>query len=365
MNIRFAIASDLHIALPETIPDIPNRFHLTQFSISAFNTVLSHLESLDVDFLLLPGDLTQDGEPKNHQWLQEKLESLPYPVYVIPGNHDVPSIEATENQIAYDKFSKYYQNCGYKEYTETLDYTCEIAPNVHLIALNSNHFDQNGQQQGCLVPSQFQWLKNTLSSLKDKIVLVMIHHNIIEHLPRQSKHPLGKRYMLDNAPKLLKILQKHGVKVIFTGHLHIQDVSKFKDIHEVTTGSLITYPSPYRILELDTDEQGRNQLKIVSHQVLSLPDKEDYGEFCREWLGNHSFPFLTKLLTSSPLNMKEEEAAKYARQMRYFWADIAQGDGQFNYPDLPPLANYYFSKFGVKEVKGVPQTIDNNLTIPL
>ncbi len=365
MNTRFAIASDLHIALPETIPDIPNRFHLTQFSISAFNKVLSHLSNLNIDFLLLPGDLTQDGEPQNHQWLQEKLNSLPYPVYVIPGNHDIPTIEGTQTKTGYHQFPKYYQNQGYKEYTDTLDYTCEVAPNVQLIALNSTQFDKNGEQQGQLIPSQLEWLTKILPTLTKKNILVMIHHNIIEHLPRQSKHPLGRQYMLDNAPELLKILKKHQVKVIFTGHLHIQDVSQFKDIYEVTTGSLITYPSPYRILELNTDKNGKNQIEIVSHQVSSLPDKEDYGEFCREWLGDHSFPFLMKLLTSQPINIKEAQAAQYVQQMRYFWADIAKGDSQFNFPSLPPLVNYYFRKFGVKEIKGVPQKIDNNTTIKL
>ena len=91
MNVRFAIASDLHIALPETIDTSANRFHLTKFSIPTLEVVLEHLNSLNLDFLLLPGDLTQDGEKVNHRWLQSKLASLPYPVYVIPGNHDIPS----------------------------------------------------------------------------------------------------------------------------------------------------------------------------------------------------------------------------------------------------------------------------------
>ncbi len=55
-------------------------------SIPAFEFALQHLEQLKLDFLLLPGDLTQDGEPANHLWLQKRLESLPFPTYVVPGN---------------------------------------------------------------------------------------------------------------------------------------------------------------------------------------------------------------------------------------------------------------------------------------
>lgn len=118
MNIRFAIASDLHIALPETIDAEAKRFHLTQFSIPALEVVLQHLQNLNLDFLLLPGDLTQDGEILNHCWLKTQLEKLPFPVYVIPGNHDIPSIKGNEDIIAFQDFPLYYQKCGYQSATK-------------------------------------------------------------------------------------------------------------------------------------------------------------------------------------------------------------------------------------------------------
>ena len=249
MNVRFAIASDLHIALPETIDTSANRFHLTKFSVPTLEVVLQHLNSLDLDFLLLPGDLTQDGEKVNHLWLKNKLATLPYPVYVIPGNHDIPSLYSSETIVGYDQFSLYYENFGYHN-SNNLDYSCEIAPNLQLIALNSNNFDRHGQQGGFLTQEQFIWLEDTLATLTDKTIFVMIHHNIIEHLPNQSNHILGKRYMLDNAARLLNLLEQYQVKFIFTGHLHIQDIAQHRDIYEITTGSLITYPHPYRIFRL-------------------------------------------------------------------------------------------------------------------
>ncbi len=61
MNFRFAIISDPHIAVPQTIQHHSHRFHLVEVSILALEKVLNHLEQLNLDFLLLPGDLTQDG----------------------------------------------------------------------------------------------------------------------------------------------------------------------------------------------------------------------------------------------------------------------------------------------------------------
>ncbi|MEM6400981.1 MAG: metallophosphoesterase, partial [Cyanobacteria bacterium P01_D01_bin.116] len=114
LNFRFAIASDLHVALPHTIWDHPSRFHLVEVSIPAFDIVLEHLTQLDLDFLLLPGDLTQHGEPENHTWLQERLTKLPFPTYVIPGNHDVPVLNANEQSIAFKDFPQFYRKFGYE-----------------------------------------------------------------------------------------------------------------------------------------------------------------------------------------------------------------------------------------------------------
>ena len=80
LNFRFAIVSDLHIALPETIWNHPSRFHLVEVSIPAFDSVLAHLTQLDLDFLLIPGDLTQHGESANHTWLAKQVISVTFSI---------------------------------------------------------------------------------------------------------------------------------------------------------------------------------------------------------------------------------------------------------------------------------------------
>ena len=366
MNLRFAIASDLHIALPQTIDESATRFHLTQFSIPALEFVLQQLESFDLDFLLLPGDLTQNGEKVNHDWLQRKLESLPYDVYVIPGNHDVPSLQGSQNVIAYEDFPNYYGQCGYQEqqYTRNLDYTCELAPHLQLIALNSNHFNSEGQLRGFLTEEQYIWLEGVLSRHENsdrnngKMTMVMIHHNIIEHIPDQTNHILGKRYMLENAHRLRSLLKKYGVKFIFTGHLHIQDIAEDEGLYEITTGSLITYPHPFRILQLSD----RN-LTIESHRIDALESVKNFPQFSQKWMSDRSFPFMTTMLTSPPLNLDLKQAEQYAPQLKNLWSNIAQGDQLLDFPDLPTEVNDYFKTFGAIDAQGNPQLIDNNLQI--
>ena len=363
LNFSFGVVSDLHIALPHTIRNNgKKRFHLVEVSISALEKALAHLESLDLDFLLLPGDLTQDGEPANHRWLAARLAKLPFPAYVIPGNHDVPSLLATDSAIAFSDFPRYYQEFGYRN-SQKLYYSQEILPGVQLIGLNSNLFNADGEQFGVLDDQQLEWLSNCLENLQDKFVLVTIHHNVIEHLPGQSSHPLGRRYMLENSEELLSILKKYQVKLILTGHLHVQDIAQSDDIYEICTGSLVSYPHPYRVIRVNNNDSEQLSVKVESHHIDSVPGWEDLATTSREFLGDRSDKFMMSLLTSEPLNLPATEAAKYIPKLRYFWADIAKGDTIFEFPEFPSKVEQYLTKFSAIDSQGMPRLIDNQVDL--
>lgn len=365
LNFRFAVVSDLHVALPQTIWDSPHRFHLVEVSIPALEMVFNHLEQLNLDFLLLPGDLTQHGEPDNHAWLASRLSELPFPVYVVPGNHDVPYLHKAENAIACVDFPHYYQKFGYDDPSQ-IYYTCEILPGVRLIGLNSNQFDDEGKQlaQGRLDEPQLNWLKQVLADASEELVLVMVHHNIVEHLPGQSRHSMGRRYMLENAPELLEILQNR-VQLIFTGHLHVQDVACQQGIYDITTGSLVSYPHPYRILQFRSDELGRKWLQLETHQLKSLPDWPELPQLSRQWMADRSFSFMLRLLTEPPLSLPRTTAEELAPSLQYFWADIAGGDAIFDFAHFPPMVRRFFNSFSAISANGTPTFIDNHATLLL
>ncbi|ELR98506.1 metallophosphoesterase [Gloeocapsa sp. PCC 73106] len=363
-NYRLAIISDPHVGLPHTIENNPNRFHLIEVSIPALETAFNHLEQLNIDLLLMPGDLTQDGEKDNHRWLQERLASLPYPVYVVPGNHDVRYLSEFEGYIALRDFSVYYQDFGYAD-SSKLYYSREVLPGLQLIGLNSNRFDADGQQLGSLDEEQLLWLDTTLAEIENKLVLVMIHHNVIEHLPGQSQHQLGKRYMLDNAETLKQILRKYGVKLVITGHLHVQDVATEGELTEITTGSTVSYPHPYRVLDLQCDQNQQVKLSISSHRVKNVPGWENLQLSSRESMAQKSDVFMLKLLTGYPFNLAPDVADLITPKLRYFWADIAAGDAIFDFSDLPEPIGGYLERFGAKSPEGYPNLIDNHSTLLL
>jgi 3',5'-cyclic AMP phosphodiesterase CpdA len=365
LHVRFAIASDLHIGLPHTIWDHPSRFHLVEVSIPSLEVVLDHLSQLDIDFLLLPGDLTQHGERENHAWLAQRLAQLPYPVFVIPGNHDILQRQDSDRTIGADAFSQIYQSFGY-QHTDVLYYTHELAPGLRLVGLNSIAFEPEGPQKsvGEVDETQLAWLDDLLANARHEQVLVMIHHNVVEHLPGQQRHILGQRYMLSNAPQLRQVLQRGGVQLVFTGHLHVQDIAQHQGLYDITTGSLVSYPHPYRILELHQDAQG-GTLHIESHRIQAVPDVPDLQYLSREWMGDRAFPFMMKLLTHPPFQLATADAEALIPHLRYFWADIAQGDAHIRYPMLPEPLQRQFERFSALDAHGRYAPIDNHTQLTL
>lgn len=367
LSFRFGIVSDPHIGLPHTIWDHPSRFHLVEASIPGFEQAIDHFIQMDIDFLLLPGDLVQHGERDNHVWLAERLSQLPFPTFVVPGNHDVIQPEADEQVIDWAEFTTFYQKFGYRYNPGKVYYSCSPVPGLRLIGLNSNQFDKQGYIIGRLCQEQLDWLQQELAAAQSQgeVIWVMLHHNVIEHLPQQGDHLLGRRYILSNRQDLIALLQVYGVRLMFTGHLHVQDVSQQGDLYEITTGSLVSYPHPYRLGQFVQDETGQGQLTIESPRIQSVPNFPDLPGHSREWMGDRSVPFMMKLLTCPPLNWPEALALKYAPDMRYFWADIADGDRLFDFADFPEEARRYFKSFGAIDAAGNPQLIDNAITLVL
>ena len=360
---RFAVVSDLHIALPHTVWDSPNRFHLVEVSIPAFEQILDHLEQVGIDFLLLPGDLVQHGERDNHEWLVRRLKQLPYPVYVVPGNHDVIRRQGCDRTISLDEFVHLYQDFGYSEPGQPY-YRHTIGDGLQLIGLNSNGFEPNGEPfyTGWLDPDQLAWLDQQLDQQTDQLTLVMLHHNAIEHLPRQASSRMGQRYLVKNAADLIQRLQTAKVPLMLTGHLHVQDIAQADQLYEITTGSLVSYPHPYRICEITTGNEAY-RLEITSHRIEAVPDWPTLQATSRQWMGDRSFPFMMKLLTSPPLQLSPVEAEQYAPVLRDFWATIAAGDAQFDFPELPPQVQRYLHSFSAIDTEGQHRSIDNDATL--
>ena len=135
-HLKIAIVSDIHYMHPSLLINngaagiafqnyVNQDPKMVQYSDAIFRKVLGELKVENPDILLVPGDITKDGEKVGHVAMAgffDELRAAGTKVYVIPGNHDINNAKAKiydgDNERPVDMTSKtdfatIYGNFGY------------------------------------------------------------------------------------------------------------------------------------------------------------------------------------------------------------------------------------------------------------
>lgn len=310
--IKIAVVSDVHYLSPqlagkgtalEKYETATGRN--TEDLHAVLDEVVTDLLDKSPDILLIPGDITKDGEKQSHLDFKEKLLPLTKngtQVFVVPGNHDInvptakkymeDKTEPAEN-VSAEEFAAIYADFGYgkavKRDTASLSYLASVNDSLWLLCFDTNRYNEyrtSSLSSGRILPQTLQWALEILHEAKEKNINVigMMHHGVVEHMPYQSA--FFPEYLINDWKKNAEILADSGLKIVFTGHFHANDITSYTSasgntITDVETGSLAQYPFPYRFILLENDS-----LKINTHLVNSIPSKpylaEEYKEKLRE-----------------------------------------------------------------------------------
>lgn len=334
-SLKIAVISDTHylsskltqqgVALNEyetTTGRNINDLHLV------LDQVIAKLKTYQPDLLLIPGDITNHGERDSHIDFVEVLKPLAdngTRIFVIPGNHDVNipnskmyvgNIPATTSNVLAEEFTQIYAPYGYatplKRDTSSLSYLAEINDSIWLLAIDSNRhpeYKTSSISAGRILPETLQWSLEILREAKKKDILVigMMHHGLVEHRPYQSV--FLPDYLIDNWKSNAQLLADNGLKIIFTGHFHSNDVTLLTSpsgntIYDIETGSLAGYPFPFRLMTLSD-----NVLKIETKLVESILGKpciqKKYLQKTEELTRRIAQSKINSLALPIPLNMEE------------------------------------------------------------
>ena len=294
-DISFAVISDLHIYDPslgvsgsafEKTMNADRKLLLDSIDLLDYATGI--IVDSGVRIVLIPGDLTKDGELINHRLMAGKLKRFTdagIAVYVVPGNHDVNNPDAVSYagdntasvpSVSADDFARIYGDFGYNAALmrddDSLSYVAEPAEGLWLLALDACRYRENrpGAHEivsGKISQKTADWIAGVLRAAADrnKAVMAMMHHGIVEHWNGQSKlHP---DYLIDGYYDFGKFLASWDVRLAFTGHYHAQDIARgqFGDkyIYDIETGSLITAPCPIRYIDIKN-----NSVQIRSTAIV-------------------------------------------------------------------------------------------------
>lgn len=260
-------------------------------------------------YVLVPGDITKDGEYESHIEMAEKFaafeEETGIPVFVIPGNHDIRNSNATdysgEKSVKAKKtqpadFEKIYKDFGYDENDPDcisrfhpksgklgggLSYSWKLNDDFMLIAVDSNKYStDNGAPtnehvtDGMIGEDLMNWIKDQGAYAKEngyKIVF-MQHHNIVQHMDIEEATFFA--FVIDNWEYVCDTYADAGIHYVFTGHLHSHDTASYVNdngerVTDLLTATLTGYPNEMRIAKF-TAAGDEISMDMRSHSVDEL-----------------------------------------------------------------------------------------------
>ncbi|HEX6684533.1 MAG TPA: metallophosphoesterase [Candidatus Limnocylindrales bacterium] len=166
--------------------------------------VMAYLRGCDVDVIVVTGDLSDNGEPREYEQVKAELVA-DVPVLLLPGNHD--------DRAAYRKVL-----LGGDNGTAPIN-QLHRAGGV-LFALCDSTIP--GQHEGLLAPETLDWLKGVLAEAEEPVFVCLHHH------PIRLNNPLLDSIRLGNPDDLAEVLKESPMATaVLCGHAHAAAAGTF------------------------------------------------------------------------------------------------------------------------------------------
>ena len=255
---------------------VENTRKIAECSQPLFDQLLDTLKQQKPDLVLITGDLTEGGKLESHEYIKGKLNELRaagLKIFVIPGNHDLTgSVE----------FDEFYKDFGYADATaqEGLSYVAEPFPGLTLIGINSGTDGKLSEET-----LNFAVTQARAATDKGNQIICMMHHALLPHICYANVIiPSSNVADWENIREQLACA---GIRVVLSGHFHVSDIAMdltndlSRSIYDISTGSIVSYPSDYRVL---TYSDNPAVLKVETRRMMQLEGKDDFPTWSRKEL---------------------------------------------------------------------------------
>lgn len=273
-------------------------------------------ENPKCQFVLITGDLATHGRDyvSEHEAVAAKFRKFEKEtgkqVYVINGNHD----NAKDMPVDHKKFTEIYHEFGYDEALSTDEGTCSYSANLNdeytLVALDTC------DERYRVVPNnditRMNWAVKQLKAAKKqgKKVIMIMHHNLLEHNPFQKLNE--KNYVVNTPYSFAGLLADLGVKLVFSGHTHCNNVKSYTSflgntIYDFSMSSLGNFPAEYKYFNV-TDSKISYETKKINHI-----DADKLAEVCKGF-SNEALEMMKNNLQAYTWSMSYREYSEDLRE---------------------------------------------------
>lgn len=273
-------------------------------------------ENPKCQFVLITGDLATHGRDyvSEHEAVAAKFRKFEKEtgkqVYVINGNHD----NAKDMPVDHKKFTEIYHEFGYDEALSTDEGTCSYSANLNdeytLVALDTC------DERYRVVPNnditRMNWAVKQIKAAKKqgKKVIMIMHHNLLEHNPFQKLNE--KNYVVNTPYSFAGLLADLGVKLVFSGHTHCNNVKSYTSflgntIYDFSMSSLGNFPAEYKYFNV-TDSKISYETKKINHI-----DADKLAEVCKGF-SNEALEMMKNNLQTYTWSMSYREYSEDLRE---------------------------------------------------
>ena len=244
--------------------------------------------------IIVTGDVTFNGERVSAEKFAEIFKPLEETqLLVLPGNHDIYDGWAREfrgkkqyyaGQISprmwRNIFKTSYKNAVSVD-DESLAYSVQLNPDYLLILADSNDY---GKEEATTAPAtagflgreQRRWIKAQLqyASENNLQVIFCMHHNLYAHNPA-----VNKGYVVDDYRELRKLLAQYNVELVFSGHIHAQNIMLPQDpcpATEVVTASFCSNDQGYGVVKVSPKEVSYTCHHFKMKDYLTDKEKQNW-----------------------------------------------------------------------------------------
>jgi predicted phosphodiesterase len=275
--------------------------HLLQRSEQVGELLVQSIATQGVEFVIHCGDLTNWGDQKSFTYAHSVFNRFNVPVLFTLGNHDT-GLSGTRKSLA-RTFSLDHELFYYVKYINNVRYIFLDSNYAHLASGDESEvmcWDSTHEYTGVGFSSaQIAWLQAELQRDRDTMTLVVAHHPIASKseypiisprdigAPQLRIGPVWQKLFPKYHKEILALLEAApNVRAMFTGHWHINCISRVRNLYHIKTSSLIEYPFEYRIVDIN------DQYLSISTQGLASEDlcKESLvPEWQNEWIRGEVF----------------------------------------------------------------------------
>jgi 3',5'-cyclic AMP phosphodiesterase CpdA len=185
--------------------------------------LLDALLEVGVDHLVVTGDLTLSGEPREFERATELLRPFAEArkLTVVPGNHDLWS----ENSVDAGRFLRALgpDGLGMKQAAPSYPHLVPLGDDAALLALDSARYgDDPWTTPGRLGSEQLRsaWAMVREQGKAGRATILAFHHHVVLPLERVSSDAHVSRMPLADADQVVRLVAELPVAAVLHGHRH-------------------------------------------------------------------------------------------------------------------------------------------------